>query len=92
MERIGVIGLGRMGSAMARRLMGAGVDVTGWTRSGRGVDGVVKDNERFPPRGRKLRCVPSEALEHRSDGNRRNRSRTGWASWTSAAGLRRRIS
>jgi 3-hydroxyisobutyrate dehydrogenase len=41
MERIGVIGLGRMGSAMARRLMGAGVDVTGWTRSGRGVDGVL---------------------------------------------------
>jgi 3-hydroxyisobutyrate dehydrogenase len=41
MERIGVIGLGRMGSAMARRLMGAGVYVTGWTRSGRGVDGVA---------------------------------------------------
>ena len=40
MERIGIIGLGRMGSAMARRFAGQGVPVTGWTRSGRAVDGV----------------------------------------------------
>jgi 3-hydroxyisobutyrate dehydrogenase len=40
MERIGIIGLGRMGSAMAQRYAGQGVPVTGWTRSGRAVDGV----------------------------------------------------
>lgn len=40
MDRIGVIGLGRMGAAMAERLAGQGVPVTGWTRSGRAVDGV----------------------------------------------------
>lgn len=41
MERIGMIGLGRMGSAMARRLSGQGVAVTGWTRSGRSVEGIT---------------------------------------------------
>jgi 3-hydroxyisobutyrate dehydrogenase-like beta-hydroxyacid dehydrogenase len=40
MDRIGVIGLGRMGSAMAARFAAQGVKVTGWTRSGRGVEGV----------------------------------------------------
>ncbi|MEJ6394056.1 NAD(P)-dependent oxidoreductase [Gymnodinialimonas sp. 2305UL16-5] len=34
MERIGVIGLGRMGRAMAARLAERGAAVTGWTRSG----------------------------------------------------------
>lgn len=33
-ERIGVIGLGRMGAAMAARAAGTGHDVSGWTRSG----------------------------------------------------------
>jgi 3-hydroxyisobutyrate dehydrogenase-like beta-hydroxyacid dehydrogenase len=33
-ERIGVIGLGRMGRALAARLAGQGLAVTGWTRSG----------------------------------------------------------
>jgi 3-hydroxyisobutyrate dehydrogenase len=41
MERIGVIGLGRMGSAMARKLAGQGAQVMGWTRSGRAVEGVA---------------------------------------------------
>ena len=41
MERIGVLGLGRMGSAMARKLAASGATVTGWTRSGRTVDGVA---------------------------------------------------
>jgi 3-hydroxyisobutyrate dehydrogenase len=41
MERIGVIGLGRMGSAMARKLVAEGAEVLGWTRSGRAVEGVV---------------------------------------------------
>ncbi len=34
MERIGVIGLGRMGSAIAARCAARGAAVTGWTRSG----------------------------------------------------------
>lgn len=34
MERIGIIGLGRMGSAMAQRLALEGFAVSGWTRSG----------------------------------------------------------
>ena len=42
MERIGVIGLGRMGSAIARRMAAAGHEVTGWTRSGRTLDGVTE--------------------------------------------------
>jgi 3-hydroxyisobutyrate dehydrogenase-like beta-hydroxyacid dehydrogenase len=33
-ERIGVIGLGRMGRALAARLAGLGAPVAGWTRSG----------------------------------------------------------
>lgn len=33
-ERVSVIGLGRMGGAMAQRLSRAGLQVTGWTRSG----------------------------------------------------------
>ena len=40
MEHIGVIGLGRMGSAIARRMQAEGHSVLGWTRSGRAVDGV----------------------------------------------------
>jgi len=40
MERIGVIGLGRMGSAIAQRLAAQGHSVLGWTRSGRDVDGI----------------------------------------------------
>lgn len=35
MEKIGVVGLGRMGSAIARRMAAQGHDVVGWTRSGR---------------------------------------------------------
>ncbi len=45
MERIGVIGLGRMGSAIARRLASQGHTVTGWTRSGRSVEGVAKASD-----------------------------------------------
>lgn len=40
MERIGVIGLGRMGSAIAQRYGAQGYPVCGWTRSGRTIDGV----------------------------------------------------
>jgi 3-hydroxyisobutyrate dehydrogenase-like beta-hydroxyacid dehydrogenase len=41
MERIGVIGLGRMGSAIAARMQDQGYQVLGWTRSGRGADGIT---------------------------------------------------
>jgi 3-hydroxyisobutyrate dehydrogenase-like beta-hydroxyacid dehydrogenase len=41
MEKIGVIGLGRMGSAIALRLSQQGNSVTGWTRSGRTLDGIA---------------------------------------------------
>lgn len=37
-ERIGIVGLGRMGSAMAGRLAAQGFTVTGWTRSGLSAD------------------------------------------------------
>jgi len=40
MERVAVLGLGRMGSAIAVRLAGAGMRVTGWNRSPRSVGGV----------------------------------------------------
>lgn len=40
MNRIGIIGLGRMGSAMTERLASQDVPVTGWTRSGRSVDRI----------------------------------------------------
>ncbi|MBX6748954.1 MAG: nuclear transport factor 2 family protein [Micromonosporaceae bacterium] len=39
--RIAILGLGRMGSAMARRLRGEGWDVVGWHRSGAPIDGVT---------------------------------------------------
>jgi 3-hydroxyisobutyrate dehydrogenase-like beta-hydroxyacid dehydrogenase len=41
MEKVGVIGLGRMGSAIAQRMTVQGRDVLGWTRSGRKIDGVI---------------------------------------------------
>ncbi|MCF6327620.1 MAG: NAD(P)-dependent oxidoreductase [Devosiaceae bacterium] len=47
MERIGIIGLGRMGSAIAQRMTAEGLAILGWTRSGRTVEGVksVRDLE-----------------------------------------------
>lgn len=38
--RVSVLGLGRMGAAMAVRLAGQGHDVVGWSRSGRTISGV----------------------------------------------------
>lgn len=43
MERFGVIGLGRMGSAIARRISAEGFSVLGWTRSGRRTEGVKSE-------------------------------------------------
>lgn len=40
MEKIGIIGLGRMGSAIAQRMHAEGRQVQGWTRSNRPVDDV----------------------------------------------------
>lgn len=40
MARIGVIGLGRMGAAIAERFAAQGAQVCGWTRSGRTVPGI----------------------------------------------------
>lgn len=40
-KKIAVLGLGRMGSAMAQRLAGGGADVVGWTRSGRAAEGIA---------------------------------------------------
>jgi len=40
MERNGIIGLGRMGSAIAQRMTAQDISVLGWTRSGRPVEGV----------------------------------------------------
>jgi 3-hydroxyisobutyrate dehydrogenase-like beta-hydroxyacid dehydrogenase len=37
---IAVLGLGRMGAAMAARLLSLGWEVTGWTRSGRAMESV----------------------------------------------------
>lgn len=37
---LGIIGLGEIGQAVARRAAGFGMDVLAWTRSGRTVDGV----------------------------------------------------
>jgi len=42
MEHIGIVGLGRMGSAIAQRLSANDTSqVIGWTRSGRTVDGIT---------------------------------------------------
>src|SRR5580693_547890 len=40
MTSVTVLGLGRMGTAMATRLESLGWELTGWTRSGRGADSV----------------------------------------------------
>ena len=40
-KRVGFIGLGHMGSAMAQRLVDAGYEVTVWSRSPRHVDGLA---------------------------------------------------
>jgi hypothetical protein len=47
---IAVLGLGRMGTAMASRLASLGWEVTGWTRSGRIADSV------------QMVCDPSDAV------------------------------
>jgi 3-hydroxyisobutyrate dehydrogenase-like beta-hydroxyacid dehydrogenase len=41
MTQIAIIGLGRMGSAIAQRMRAQGHNVQGWTRSGRPVDGIT---------------------------------------------------
>ncbi|MEL6684115.1 MAG: NAD(P)-dependent oxidoreductase [Pseudomonadota bacterium] len=41
MQNIGVIGLGRMGRAIARRMQEQGHPVATWTRSGRVLDGIA---------------------------------------------------
>lgn len=43
--RVTVLGLGRMGAAMARRLATQGWEVLGWHRSGRPVDGVTVETD-----------------------------------------------
>ena len=40
MVKIGVIGLGKMGCAIARRMRFKGINVSGWTRSGRAPEGI----------------------------------------------------
>jgi 3-hydroxyisobutyrate dehydrogenase len=40
MERVGVVGLGRMGSALAQRFAMQDVAVSGWTRSGQSIEGI----------------------------------------------------
>ena len=40
MVKIGVIGLGKMGCAIARRMRFKGINVSGWTRSGRTPEGI----------------------------------------------------
>ena len=42
-KRVGFIGLGHMGSAMARRLVEAGYDVTVWSRTAAHVDELAAD-------------------------------------------------
>lgn len=41
MTQIGIIGLGRMGSAIAQRMQAQGHTVQGWTRSGRVTEGIA---------------------------------------------------
>lgn len=38
--RVGVMGLGQLGGAAARALVDLGYDVAGWSRGGRGIEGV----------------------------------------------------
>ena len=42
---LGVIGLGAIGTAVARRAQGFGMRVRGWSRSGRGAPGVPSERE-----------------------------------------------
>ena len=46
-ESIGILGLGRMGKAMAERLSAEGIAVTGWTR--RGIDAEEAENLKIRP-------------------------------------------
>ena len=41
--KIGIIGLGRMGANIARRLMRGGHDVVGWDHGQPAIDAVAKD-------------------------------------------------
>ncbi|KQI71140.1 hypothetical protein AN191_14290 [Loktanella sp. 5RATIMAR09] len=45
MTQIGIIGLGRMGGAIAQRMQAQGHSVQGWTRSGRAVDGITTTSD-----------------------------------------------
>jgi len=44
---VGWLGTGRMGLAMARRLVGAGVDLAAWNRTGAKAQGLVGDGARL---------------------------------------------
>jgi 6-phosphogluconate dehydrogenase len=46
--RLGIIGLGRMGGNMARRLRAASIDVVGWTRDQRDVDALAEEIGMIP--------------------------------------------
>ncbi len=56
-ERIGIVGLGRMGRAIAERLADTGFAVAGWNRTPRGDAGLPPDQL----------CAELEALAGRSD-------------------------
>lgn len=45
MERIGIVGLGRMGSALAERMVSQGASVTTWTRSGKTLEGIRSETD-----------------------------------------------
>ena len=40
-RRVGVLGLGELGGAVSRALAGFGLDVAGWSRSAKSIDGVA---------------------------------------------------
>ena len=49
METVGFIGLGKMGIAMATRLLETGVPLTVWNRSAEKADGLVANGAKFAP-------------------------------------------
>ena len=55
--KLGIVGLGRMGAAISRRLRQQGFDVTGWDQNSKANDALAADGLDIAPNGRGVAAV-----------------------------------
>ena len=62
--RLGIVGLGRMGAAMSRRLRQQGFDVTGWDQNAKANQALAADGLRIAANARGVAAVSELSLIH----------------------------